>query len=632
MTTDESVGVAAPSGHLGDRPEDDVESNFISRNPIRVAVLSILAVTLAFRWAVVKDGYFITDDFMLTTRALENDFGWDYLTRVHTGHFEPVGFAVMWALSRFAPLNWELTVALLLAAQAAVALLVWRLLCTLFTRRPLALVPFALYCLTPLTVPAFTWLSAAIIWLPLTAAVAGGLRQHVLYARHGRIGNAVGASLWLLFGAASFEKFLVYGPFVAVFTLALFPEVKLNVKSIIGIFRRTWVVWVGYCAVVAVFLTIYLSSSAESDAPSGLQAPSISQLSSFTYLTLLRAFVPVAFGGPWSWTPVSYATGIPDSPQAFDWFFWVLAAVVVLTTLAVRRGIARAWAALLVYLIASMATLAVSRVPIIGSVAGLETRYVADATVPLVVVVGYALMGMAGERRPWLRLQPVFTTPAVRRVRLALSLGLAFTIFGLSLNALNGYAAMQAANPHRKFTETARDSMSKLPRDAQVFDAGTPVDVIGPLFLEYNSTSRFLAPFATTAQRKELYTARNYYTNPYLLTEQGRIVPMSVAGTGSRPVEANGCGYTSAGGRVEVPLEADVFPWRWAIRIGYLSDSDSSATVILGKGATPVRLSKGLGEIVLTVEGGAPSVIIDDLNPLAQVCVGDIQVGQPVPK
>ena len=68
----------------------------------------------------------------------------------------------MWLLAHLAPWNWGATAVLLILGELVVAVLVWRLLTELFGRRLLVLVPFALYCLSPLAAPSFTWLAAAL--------------------------------------------------------------------------------------------------------------------------------------------------------------------------------------------------------------------------------------------------------------------------------------------------------------------------------------------------------------------------------------------------------------------------------------------------------------------------------------
>ena len=248
--------------HANPTVDDDAgQDHWLASDPVRTGFLLILLVTAAVRFNVLRDSYFITDDFMLSSRASESPLTFEYLTRVHTGHFEPIGFGVMWMLAHLAPWNWGVALTLLIVGQIVVAVLVWRLLVELFGRRPLTLVPFAMYCLTPLTAPATTWLSAAIIWLPLMAAVAGGTRQHVRYVRTGRARHAVGAVLWLLVGFASFEKILVVLPYLVVLTVAISPGVQVNLRSLVVLARRTWVVWVGYVVATLGYLATYLGSA-----------------------------------------------------------------------------------------------------------------------------------------------------------------------------------------------------------------------------------------------------------------------------------------------------------------------------------------------------------------------------------
>ena len=156
---------------------------------------------------------------------------------------------------------------------------------------------------------------------------------------------------------------------------------------------------------------------------------------------------------------------------------------------------------------------------------------------------------------------------------------------------MSGYAGIQAANPYKQFTENARTAMAALPEDAQVYDTGMPVDAIGPLFLEYNLTSRFLSPFATPEQRKALYDTSSF-TNPRLLTAEGELVPMKVSGVTTPDRDALSCGWTARSGAVRIPLDGSPFPWTWTVRIGYLSDRDTTATVVLGEGRQEVQLRK----------------------------------------
>ena len=110
------------------------------------------------------------------------------------------------------------------------AALVWSLLVELFGRRWLVLLPYGIFCLTPLTLPAFTWLSAAIIWLPLMIAIAGAPALAHPLRRHGRSRDAAFAVVWLVVGLASFEKIVIFLPYLVFFTVAITPGARRGLR------------------------------------------------------------------------------------------------------------------------------------------------------------------------------------------------------------------------------------------------------------------------------------------------------------------------------------------------------------------------------------------------------------------
>lgn len=629
MTTTEALEGDAPEEAHRDATEGE-PAPWLLRDPIRTGFLAIVAVMVAVRFNILRDSFFITDDFMLQSRAMESELGWDYLTRVHTGHFEPIGFGFMWLLARLAPWNWNVAMLAMLLAQVLVAILVWRMLTELFGRRALVLVPFALYCLTPLTMPAFTWLSAAIIWLPLTAALAGAIANHVVYLRSGRWEDAVWAIFWYVVGLASFEKIAIYLPFIAVLSLAVSPTVRIRVRDILGLIRRTWVVWVGYAVASAVYLVIYLDGSSRAEATAHLSSPSLGELTDFAYLSIFRTMIPGALGGPWDWQATGYAGAMVDSPRLFDWACWIILAAVVVVSLLTRRRIGRAWVALLVYVAGSIATLAIGRVSLAGSYLALETRYLADTIVPLVVVAGMCLMALDEEGDAWLP-QARRWVAAVPQTTLLWVSGVAAACWvALALHSANGYAAFTSANPHRDMVEQTARSLATLPEGTQIFDTKVPNGIMDGLFDEWISVHKFVLPVASPDQRAAMET-REVFTDPVMLASDGTFVPMAVEGFSSPPPFEGLCGWVAEDGRAAVPLTEPAYPWNWAVRVGYLSDGATTGTIHLGEDSQEVEFTQGLGEVFVPLVGGGGEVVIDGLDPGVGLCFGDAQVGAPRP-
>lgn len=204
-------------------------------------------------------------------------------------------------------------------------------------------------------------------------------------------------------------------------------------------------------------------------------------------------------------------------------------------------------------------------------------------------------------------------------------------VVGLSLHAVNAYAGFSAANPYRPFVENVRTSLAALPKSAEVYDTALPVDIVGPIFEEYNLVSRFVAPLLDDKTRKATY-ARTSYTHPYFLDASGTFQRMAVNGAESPALPAGSCGFNVVNGSVVVPLESNAFDWQWAVRVGYLADRDTTAIISLGDDEQEVQLTKGLGEVFVTLVGTGNRVVIHGVDESANVCIGDVQVGNPVAK
>ena len=51
---------------------DDLETHWLVRRPVLTAAVLLILVQVAIRASLLRDSFFITDDFMLSTRAYES--------------------------------------------------------------------------------------------------------------------------------------------------------------------------------------------------------------------------------------------------------------------------------------------------------------------------------------------------------------------------------------------------------------------------------------------------------------------------------------------------------------------------------------------------------------------------------
>lgn len=596
---------------------------------LHLAALAIGLLSLAVRGSVLRDSYFITDDFLLMSMAVENDLTFDYLTRVHTGHFEPIGFTVMWLIGNFAPFSWGWAGVFLIGGQALLLLLTWQLMVELFGQRLLALAPFAMFAFSPLTIAAFTWLAAAIIWLPLAIATAGMLRFHVRYVRDQRRRDLVLATAWFIVGLASFEKILILLPFLVVFTIALDKSFGRGF-GVIRFVRRHLLMWSTYGVLTLVYVVLYARGSRTEGSFVALDVPTLPMSADFISMSLGRTYVPGLIGGPWSWDSFTAGLAVVGSPRFFDWLAWTLVVVLVIGSIILRRHAGWYWAALATYLITSMAIIAVGRVAFFGPVFALETRYLADAALPGIVIIGICLMPLVGERSA-LTSEAERFPPAVIRWWRPVAMVAAVAVVTLSLHSISGYAAHSVTSRNSApYVDTIRAEIASLPADVDLVDSGVPDTVTSPLFKEYSLVSRFVAPLVTPEERETLYN-RRYYHNPYMARPDGRIVPAVIEPYTSSARPTGEC-FTPEDGRIIVPLEGELIGWDWMLKIGYLSDADFMATVVFGEHSLALPVVKGPEDIYARIPGSGNTVEFTGIPAGTNFCVSGVTVGTAAPQ
>ena len=131
-------------------------------------------------------------------------------------------------------------------------------------------------------------------------------------------------------------------------------------------------------------------------------------------------------------------------------------------------------------MLGSLASLGFTRLPLLGSTLGLETRYIGDALLPGCVVIGVAICPLVGETHPyrmpanlavhWQRYGPVWWQSWRWAQRVACVGGLASTY---------EYRRYVTDSPTREFLSTAKHSVADLPPGGQIYDTNLPAPLLG---------------------------------------------------------------------------------------------------------------------------------------------------------
>ncbi len=581
----------------------------------RAAVAVALAGLLLKGWVTFR-GYFLVDDFLFQARAAREPFLANLVTE-HAGHLMPGGMLLAWVATEAAPLNHSFVVVMTLAAVAASYALCWRMLTTIFGTRPALLGPFLFYCLTPLLLPTTAWWAAALNALPLQIAAFVAVTAYVRHLRGGAVRDLVVCVAATAGGLLFFEKAVLVPLVVAGVALALSPEPG-PVRAALVELRSRWRLWVALSATVLGYLVWYLLTPRAADFGAPGDTTAVADLLA---RSLGRALAPALTGGPWTWLPVGTAGGIASAPAWAGWLAADALLVLVLVTSALRRRARRMWATLLVVVVGDLLVLAISRL-FIGAQIGQELRYFADAAVPAVLALSFALLTPLGAtadalsrrttsalaRRPW----------AGRTVAAVLAVGF---VTGSVASAV-GYDRVWSGNPARAYVTAARAELPLLPPGSRLLDQPVPPSVLDGLTAPRNTTGWVFAPVRNGPDFGE------WATEGWQVTDDGRVELRGFTGIPSPTGPAKGCGWPVSPGGGRVQLGADVFAWPWLLRIEYLAGADTPAVLALGRARRHVRFHEGLGVLVVRMTGEGATLRITGLDRGVGLCIDNVRIGR----
>ncbi|NUR82695.1 MAG: hypothetical protein HOY71_01255 [Nonomuraea sp.] len=586
----------------------------IRRHGVLLTALLLIAAAMAWKASIVQHAYFKEDDIEFVARAMESDLSFDYLTRVHVGQFMPGGFLLAWITTRLHPFDWGLAAGSTLALHALSALAVYRMLRVIFGNRAWTLLPLVVYLVAPSTVPVLVWWAAALNTVLLQLALPMAITAHWLYLRDGRLRHAVAAAAWVLFGLLAFVKGYAL-------PLLLFALTAVYAGGIRASLRRYLPAWLLYLGTLLAFGVLYLARAA--GAPPSGALPGFEQAMGFLWELLGRTFATQAVGGPWQWF-AGNDWGVTSPPLPAVVLSLTLLALLVTVTCYYRRNAGWAWAILLGYVVVADALPVLwGRVHLLGSFAGTDTRYIADAAGVTALVVALALMPPEPEAEPYRRALP-------SRERLTGLLGAVFGAFvAASVISVTTFGTYLGADRRHRYLETARAELARTPANAVIYDRLVPGDVLPGTYQDYSRTSRVLGAMASPALRARMYAPPPALSG-LVFDDEGRLRPVDVQGIPLVPRTANRC-WPVVAGTAQVPLDNHAtYPEGTLIRVAYAAQADTRVTFWMGDRATDVALKGGFGEVFLRAVPGADRIVAADLP--RGLCIGDVTPGRAVPK
>jgi hypothetical protein len=428
-----------------------------------------------------------------------------------------------------------------------------------------------------------------------------------------------------VFGLFFYEKALLIAPLIVFFTICLFTAGG-PLTSVISAVKRYWRSFavVGTVAVAYVVLWYVTPEYLGHMAIPGPQSQQ--EVWDFAQLFFGYNLLPGLFGGPVDWIYAGEGGPALGTHPMFAATSFAATVAVVAITVARRKAAARAWVMVLLYALCVLALIAYGRLGLpFGAIVGLGIRYTSDIVAVAAIGLGVALNGLRGEEETerrslsWSRSRPAAATRVVTIGALLLAVAAATAVSGAR------YADLWSIKKGRDYVRTAQAEFSAMPDGTPVLDLPVPQDVIVFWLTEprYRQQSALFAAAKVTQP-----TFVDGGEHVYVIAVDGHVRPAVVKGFDTKPGSTGGgCGWFVRGEIGTIPLDFALFPWPWAVHIGYFSSADTTATLRFGGTTRDFPVQQGLHEYVMLMGGGGDGFQLTLHDPQAGICVDKITVG-----
>ncbi len=345
-------------------------------SPIEGAVLALVVITCAaVGWAFASQSWFFSDDFVLFHQVQLQGVHPGFLFERAIVHFAPGHRLFEIVVQRFAPLDFNIALGILLAFHCAAIVFLQRTLAAVFGRRWWTFCVALAFGLSFVFVNSLEWYSGGLLTIPGVAFSLACIHAYVIWWRTRKTAWLVWSVVALIAGLAFYEKTALVPLYLFGMTALLLDPGRGVAAGLRSVRPRVWAL---YAAPVVVLGVIYIAGNF-ADSAGTLD---FGQLPSYLRIAWLDGFVPSLFG-----------FHVPRGPTAAETVAVVLAQVLlvaaVVVTVARRRSAWRAWAFLAAAFLLNMLVV-VPRLGTWGPAIGYETRYFTEIAMVAALIVPFA--------------------------------------------------------------------------------------------------------------------------------------------------------------------------------------------------------------------------------------------------
>jgi hypothetical protein len=582
----------------------------LSSRALQVLLISSAAIAVGMG-LLARRGSWYGDDLDLLVDGARG-FSPQALLAPANDHVVP-GLRFVFAAFAHLGFDYDITVVWRVVVQLACIVLLGLLVHRLTGSPGWALAGAVLYGVSPLSIPAYMQLSAAVNDVHAQLFGLVFLHTTVDWFESQRVRSLVLAGLSLL----ACLGFWLKAGLVVVTAMALVWFVADRVRIS---FRRDVLPWLATSAVpVAVFGALVLTHRR----PGATQWPGVAVMARLIRDSVARAVVQPFSGGPWAWTPTP-PLGAADPPAAAVALGAVVLGLLVALAAWRARRVLPLWGSVAVFAVATVTTVAPSRYQVFGDALTSSYHYWSDLTIPAVLatVITLRTVGTTLESEQ---------SRAVRN-RTVAAAGILWLVGAVASHA--AFARQWGDNPARTYFATVSAELARTPTAPNLWNTTLPPDVSDPINLHRRVGEVFaMAGYDVRIQQPD--------SAPEVVGDDGRIRPARLAEWASATVPPN-CGLRLRGrSAVTLPLSTRLPPGNWYVSMAYLANPDADLTVWLEDSVTGERrrlddhhrpwpsgfLNAYLEDTQVHQPVRADHIHVESAEVTTDVCLGTIRVG-----